>query len=189
MRAHTHLHACTHARAPAPTFLAPCAHVSSGDEAGCLMPYGDLHNYEPPPAPHITDVLDEEVEQGIIPTGTQAADPDAYLEALRCCGAESGARASGTPMCCCSTEQKEERCSSSPSSADGHPWQAGAGAPAAQPPQQRAPQQPDSAPAANPVCGDGSYDASCGMYKLYARRRYTAGDWRFSAGGVRSRPG
>lgn len=38
--------------------LAPCCH--SDDEAGCLMPYGDLHNYWPPPEPHVVDLLDED---------------------------------------------------------------------------------------------------------------------------------
>ncbi|KAF5830023.1 hypothetical protein DUNSADRAFT_15167 [Dunaliella salina] len=115
------------------------------DEAGCLMPYGDLHNYQAPPGPHITDILEEDTAQDTIDMPDQACAHAAHDR--RCsstCGNRSGSGSSGCTVSGTTLE------------ADG-----------ARDRSQEGEEQ---------LCGDGSFDASCGMYKLYARRPYAKGE-------------
>jgi len=97
------------------------------------MPYGDLHNYQPPPGPHITDILEDDAEQEV------TADN-------RPCSTACGNRTSSSG---CSTSGRRFE---GGGTCNGHPG------------------------GDEQLCGDGSFDASCGMYKLYARRSYARGE-------------
>ena len=142
-------------------------HACADDEAGCLTPFGDLFNYAPPPGPHTLDVLDEEREAGDAESAARKdVELPTHLQSL------PHISLSELPAPC--HQPSRETQPSPPVSTVLLP-------PVSIPVLHHqtslsSPQEPcDSQGSPEVLCGDGSYDERCGMYKLYARRSYTAG--------------